>query len=179
MASIEASIHDQETSPSDPITNASSLLSYPITGFCPGANVDRIVRTVPSTLLRIVGCPRAILFSNRTCKPLLYINSSTSADASQANSTCHLAAAPFHMQGDALATYNANRLALRSSASAASIHSVEGLFSDGVPITYSASAVCTREATSNTNGLEPSVQPTLGLRDIPNAFSDAVRPVAN
>ncbi|KAA8542892.1 hypothetical protein F0562_024044 [Nyssa sinensis] len=109
----------------------------------------------------------------------LHTNSSTSADASQANSTCHLAAAPFHMQGDALATNNANRLAFRSSGSATGVHSVEGLFGDGVPITYSASAVCIREATLNTNGLEPTVQSTLGLRDIPNAFSDAVRPVAN
>ncbi|KAA8538789.1 hypothetical protein F0562_025481 [Nyssa sinensis] len=83
------------------------------------------------------------------------------------------------MQGDALATNNANRLAVRSSASAAGVHSVEGSFGDGVPITFSASAVCTRAATSNTNGLEPTVQTTLGLRDIPNAFSDAVRPVAN
>ncbi|KAA8521342.1 hypothetical protein F0562_012020, partial [Nyssa sinensis] len=83
------------------------------------------------------------------------------------------------MQGDALATNNANRLAFRSSASAAGVHSVEGSFGDGVPITYSASAVCTRAETSNTNGLEPTVQSTLGLRDIPNAFSDEVRPVAN
>ncbi|KAA8538786.1 hypothetical protein F0562_025478 [Nyssa sinensis] len=83
------------------------------------------------------------------------------------------------MQGDALITNNANRLAFRSSASAAGVHSVEGSFGDGVPITYSASAVCTRAATSNTNGLEPTVQSTLGLGDIPNAFSDAVRPVAN
>ncbi|KAA8542890.1 hypothetical protein F0562_024042 [Nyssa sinensis] len=83
------------------------------------------------------------------------------------------------MQGDALATNNANKLAFRSSASATGVHSVEGSFGDGVPITYSASAVCTREATSNTNGLEPTVQSTLGFRDIPNAFSDAVRPVAN
>ncbi|KAA8534652.1 hypothetical protein F0562_032169 [Nyssa sinensis] len=83
------------------------------------------------------------------------------------------------MQGDVLATNNANRLAVRSSASAAGVHSVEGSFSDGVPITNSASAVCSRAATSNTNGLEPMVQSTLGLRDIPNAFSDAVCPVAN
>ncbi|KAA8541456.1 hypothetical protein F0562_025419 [Nyssa sinensis] len=106
-----------------------------------------LVRTVPFTLLRTVGCPRAILFSNTTC--------------------------------DVLATNNANRLAVRSSASAAGIHSVEGSFGDGVPITNSASAVCSRAATSNTNGLEPTVQSTLRLRDIPNAFSDAVRPVAN
>ncbi|KAA8521343.1 hypothetical protein F0562_012019 [Nyssa sinensis] len=83
------------------------------------------------------------------------------------------------MQGDALATNNANRLAVRSSASAAGVYSMEGLFSDGVPITYSTSAVCSRAATSNTNGLEPTVQSTLGLRDTPNAFSDAVRPIAN
>ncbi|KAA8534649.1 hypothetical protein F0562_032092 [Nyssa sinensis] len=167
MASIEASIHDQETSPSDPITNASSLLSYPITGFYPGANVDRI------------SVDEATVIAHNTQATPLHTNSSTSVVASQANSTCHLAAAPFHMQSDALATSNANRLAFRSSASAAGIHSVEGSFGVGVPITYSASAVCTRAATSNTNGLEPTVQSTLGLRDIPNAFSDAVRPVAN
>ncbi|KAA8532247.1 hypothetical protein F0562_032280 [Nyssa sinensis] len=80
------------------------------------------------------------------------------------------------MQGDALATNTANRPAIRSSASAAGVHSVEGSFGDGVPITCFASAVCTREATSNTNGLEPTIH---SLRDIPNAFSDAVRPVAN
>ncbi|KAA8535788.1 hypothetical protein F0562_030778 [Nyssa sinensis] len=104
------------------------------------------VRTVPS-ILRIVGCPRAIpvLQQNMQATPL-HTNSST----------CHLAAAPFHMQGDALATNNANRLAFRSSASAAGVHSVEGSFGDGVPITYSASAVCTREETLNTNGLEPT-----------------------
>ncbi|KAA8517413.1 hypothetical protein F0562_017706 [Nyssa sinensis] len=80
------------------------------------------------------------------------------------------------MQGDALATNTTNRPAIRSSASAAGVHSLEGSFGDGVPITYSASAVCTREATSNTIGLEPTIH---SLRDIPNAFSDAVRPVAN
>ncbi|KAA8541463.1 hypothetical protein F0562_025426 [Nyssa sinensis] len=110
------------------------------------------------------------------------------------------------MQGDALATNYANRQAFRSSDSAAGVHSVEGSFGDGAPITYSASAICTRAAdsdfltdihpaaalyhegnplliqfasTSNTNGLEPTVQSTLGLRDLLNAFSDAVRPVAN
>ncbi|KAA8544606.1 hypothetical protein F0562_022623 [Nyssa sinensis] len=165
MASIEASIHDQEKSPSEPIPNVSSLLSYPITGFCPGANVDRI------------GVDEATVIAHvNTQAPPLHTNSSTSAVASQAISTCHLAVAPFHMQGDALATNTANRPAIRSSASAAGVHSVEGSFGDGVPITCSASAVCTREATSNTNGLEPTIH---SLRDIPNAFSDAVRPAAN
>ncbi|KAA8538284.1 hypothetical protein F0562_027893 [Nyssa sinensis] len=109
----------------------------------------------------------------------LHTNSSISAVASQANSTCPLAAAPFHMQGDALATNYANRQAFRSSNSAAGVYSVEGSFGDGAPITYSASAVCTRVGISNTNGLEPTVQSTLGLRDLPNAFFDAVCPVAN
>ncbi|KAA8544605.1 hypothetical protein F0562_022624 [Nyssa sinensis] len=120
----------------------------------------------------------SVLQQNTQATPL-HTNSSISAVASQANSTCPLAAAPFHMQGDALATNYANRQAFRSSNSAAGVHSVEGSFGDGAPITYSASAVCTRAATSNTNGLEPTVQSTLGLRDLPNAFSDAVRPVAN
>ncbi|KAA8532246.1 hypothetical protein F0562_032279 [Nyssa sinensis] len=120
----------------------------------------------------------SVLQQNTQATPL-HTNSSISAVASQANSTCPLAAAPFHMQGDALATNYANRQAFRSSNSAAGVHSVEGSFGDGAPITYSTSAVCTRAATSNTNGLEPTVQSTLGLRDLPNTFSDAVRPVAN
>ncbi|KAA8544599.1 hypothetical protein F0562_022611 [Nyssa sinensis] len=117
----------------------------------------------------------SVLQQNTQATPL-HTNSSTSAVASQAISTCHLAVAPFHVQGDALATNTTNRPAIRSSASAAGVHSVEGSFGDGVPITCSASAVCTREATSNTNGLEPTIH---SLRDIPNAFSDAVCPVAN
>ncbi|KAA8538787.1 hypothetical protein F0562_025479 [Nyssa sinensis] len=83
------------------------------------------------------------------------------------------------MQGDALATSTANRPAIRSSASAAGVHSVESSFGDGVPITYPASAVYTRETSSNANGLQPTIHSTLGIRDIPNAFFDAVRPVAN
>ncbi|KAA8534658.1 hypothetical protein F0562_032175 [Nyssa sinensis] len=162
MASIEASIHDQETS-SDPILNAPSLLSYPISGFCPGANVDRI------------GVDEA---TNTQASPL-NTNSSTSAVASQVNSTCHLAAASLLMQGDALATNSAHRPAIRSSTSAAGVHSVEGSFGVGVPITLPALAVCTKETSSNTNGLEPTIHTTLGIRDIPNASPDLVRPVAN
>ncbi|KAA8534651.1 hypothetical protein F0562_032168 [Nyssa sinensis] len=83
------------------------------------------------------------------------------------------------MQGDALATNSAHRPAIRSSASAAGVHSVEGSFGVGVPITLPASAVCTRETSSNTNGLEPTIHSTLGIRDIPNASPDLVRLVAN
>ncbi|KAA8529744.1 hypothetical protein F0562_034156 [Nyssa sinensis] len=107
----------------------------------------------------------------------LHTNSSTIAVASQANSTCHLTAAPFLMQADALDTNTANRPAIRSSASAAGVHSVEGSIGDGVPITYPASAVCTKETSSNSNGLEPTIHSTPGIRDI--AFSDAVCHVAN
>ncbi|KAA8531329.1 hypothetical protein F0562_006038 [Nyssa sinensis] len=44
------------------------------------------------------------------------------------------------MQGDALATNSAHRPAVQSSASAAGVHSVEGSFGAGVPITLPASA---------------------------------------
>ncbi|KAA8541459.1 hypothetical protein F0562_025422 [Nyssa sinensis] len=136
------------------------------------------MRTVPSTLLRTVGCPRAFLFSIRTRKPLLYTQIAPLLRLpSQANSTCHLNAAPFLMQADALDTNTANRPAIRSSASAAGVHSVEGSIGDEAPITYPASAVCTRETSSNSNGLEPTIHSTPGIRDI--AFSDAVCHVAN
>ncbi|KAA8544687.1 hypothetical protein F0562_019466 [Nyssa sinensis] len=83
------------------------------------------------------------------------------------------------MQGDALATNSAHRPANRTSASAAGVQSVEGSFGAGVPITLPASAVCSRETNSNSNGLEPTIHSTLGIRDIPNASPDVVRLVAN
>ncbi|KAA8517833.1 hypothetical protein F0562_015302 [Nyssa sinensis] len=83
------------------------------------------------------------------------------------------------MQGDALTTKSAHRPAIRSSASAAGAHSVEGSFGDGAPITLPASAVCTRETISNTNGLEPTIHSTLGIRDTPNVSPDVVCHVAN
>ncbi|KAA8524202.1 hypothetical protein F0562_010625 [Nyssa sinensis] len=121
------------------------------------------------------------LISNvkNTQAPPLHTNSSTSAEASQVNSTCHLATASLLMQGDALATNSALRPAIRSSANAAGVHSVEDSFGAGVPITLPASAVCTRETISNSNGLEPSIHSTLGIRDIPNASPDVVSLVAN
>ncbi|KAA8524187.1 hypothetical protein F0562_010382 [Nyssa sinensis] len=122
---------------------------------------------------------RFSVLQQNTQDPPLHTNSSTSAEASQVNSTCHLAAASLLMQGDALATNLALRLAIRSSASAAGVHSVEDLFGAGVPITLPASAVCTRETISNSNRLEPSIHSTLGIRDIPNASPDVVSLVAN
>ncbi|KAA8537207.1 hypothetical protein F0562_029661 [Nyssa sinensis] len=56
----------------------------------------------------------SVLQQNTQATPL-HTNSSISVVASQANSTCPLVAAPFHMQGDALATNYANRQAFRSS----------------------------------------------------------------
>ncbi|KAA8537213.1 hypothetical protein F0562_029691 [Nyssa sinensis] len=167
MASLEASIHDKKTSSapkatsSDPILHAPSLLSYPISGFCPGANVDRI------------GVDEA----TNTQLPPLHTNGSTSADTSQVNSTCHVAAASLLMQGDTLATNSAFRPAIRSLASAAGVHSVEVSIGAGDLITLPASAKCTRETHLISNGLElPS---TLGIRDIPNASPDVVSLVAN
>ncbi|KAA8542893.1 hypothetical protein F0562_024045 [Nyssa sinensis] len=182
MASLEASIHDKKTSSapkatsSDPILHAPSLLSYPISGFCPGANVDRI-DSVPYATENSRLSQRFSVLQQNTQLPPLHTNGSTSADTSQVNSTCHVAAASLLMQGDTLATNSAFRPAIRSLASAAGIHSVEVSIGARDPITLPASAECTRETHLISNGLElPS---TLGIRDIPNASPDVVSLVAN
>ncbi|KAA8544694.1 hypothetical protein F0562_019459 [Nyssa sinensis] len=81
------------------------------------------------------------------------------------------------MQGDTLATNSAFSPAIRSSASAAGVHSLEVSIGAGDPITLPASAVCTRETHLTSNGLKPPS--TLGIRDIPNASPDVVSLVAN
>ncbi|KAA8529755.1 hypothetical protein F0562_034145 [Nyssa sinensis] len=49
----------------------------------------------------------------------------------------------------------------------------------GFPLPCLHQAVCSRETNSNSNGLEPTIHSTLGIRDIPNASPDVVRLVAN